>query len=56
MDDITGLELFGRAVERQFLEACQFLMDANDSVAAVVAITNGDSFGVEEDEGSMEGG
>lgn len=31
-------------------------MNANDSVAAVVAITNGDPFGVEKDEGSVEGG
>lgn len=56
MNDIAGLELFGRAIEGQLLEACQLLVDVNDSMAAVVAITYGDSFGVEEDKGGVEGG
>jgi hypothetical protein len=56
MNDVAGLEFFGRAVERQLLEACQLLVNANDSMAAMVTVTNGDPFGVEEDEGSVEGG
>ncbi len=56
MNDVAWLELFGGAVKRQLLEACQLLVNSNDSMTAVVAIANRDPFGVEEDECSVEGG
>lgn len=55
-NQISGLELFSRAVERQFLQACEAGEDANNAVAAVVAIADGDALGVEEGECSVEGG
>lgn len=46
VDDIAGLQVLGGAVQWQLLEPGQFLMDANDTVAAMIAFTNGDALWV----------
>lgn len=56
MHDVAGPQVLGRAVERQFGEAVQFLVEREHGVAAVVAGADGDARGPEEDVGGVEGG
>lgn len=54
-DYVTFLELVGLAVEGEFLETCEAGEEGDDAMAAVVTIADGDTVGVEEGEGTVQG-
>ena len=49
MDHVAGLEVLGRTVKGQGLQAVQLLVDVKNAVRAVVTVANRYSGGAEED-------
>lgn len=56
VNDIAGVEILGGTIEREFLEPGKLGVHVYDAVTAVVAFADGNAFGVEIDEGGVEGG
>ncbi len=54
MDDITRLEVFGRAVKSYLLESSKLLVNTNDAMAAMVTFSNRNLLWVEEDKEGVE--
>ena len=55
MDHIAGLQLLGRAIEREDAQPRKLLMDLEHGVRAVVAAADGDGAGAQLDVGRVEG-
>ena len=54
VDNITSLQLLGRAVQFKLLQPGELLVDLDNAMAAMVSSTDGDAFWVEKHQGSVE--